>query len=171
VEQKLNKLEDESEQRRGALQRIDPDAIRAADWVRRNQHKLQRKVWGPVVLEMQVNDSLHAKYVEDTLSKWLMGALVTECKEDYDVIINELKSDNVRIKASVVNVQDGRCTDVNRPYSSDQVASFREQFGISGYLDEVRRSSTPGHERSLDAWIAYSLVACVPAFSWSLRQM
>jgi hypothetical protein len=52
---KLNKLGDEDVQRKLVLQRFDPDSIRAAEWVKRNQHKLKRKVWGPLVLEVRVN--------------------------------------------------------------------------------------------------------------------
>lgn len=142
VKYKLSKLEDEDVQRRLALQKADPDSIRAADWVKRNQDKLQRKVWGPVVLEMQVNETLHAKYLEDTLPKWLMAALVTECYEDYNTIIRELNSDSSgqRIKASILIVQDGKCNAVQRPFSHDQLETYRHEFGISGFLDEVRLS-------------------------------
>ncbi|RLN53805.1 hypothetical protein BBJ28_00008228 [Nothophytophthora sp. Chile5] len=118
VTSKLAQLENEDVQRRLALQRGDADSIRAAEWVKNNQHLLKRKVWGPVVLEvcaavdgMTVNETQHAKYVEDTLPKWLMGALVTECYADYNTILKELGNDSSgrRIKVSVLNVENGRC--------------------------------------------------------------
>ncbi|GLD93353.1 hypothetical protein PINS_up001945 [Pythium insidiosum] len=146
---KLGKLDDEEEQKRFALQKLDPDAVRAADWVKRNQQKLKRKVWGPVVMEMKVNDALHAKYVEDTLPKWLMAALVTECYEDYNTIIQELNSDNTggqRIKASILIVQDGKCNNPNRPYSAEQLESLKQQFGVTGYLDELVTAPDVIHE-------------------------
>ena len=52
VKSKLEKLENEDFQRRLALQRADPDCIRAADWVKNNPHRLKRKVWGPIALEV-----------------------------------------------------------------------------------------------------------------------
>ena len=52
VRSKLEKLENEDFQRRLALQRADPDCIRAADWVKNNSHRLKRKVWGPIALEV-----------------------------------------------------------------------------------------------------------------------
>ncbi|TMW55892.1 hypothetical protein Poli38472_008540 [Pythium oligandrum] len=145
---KLSKLDDEDVQRRAALEKVDPDAIRAANWVHKNQHKLKRKVWGPVVLEMQVNEALHAKYVEDTVPKWLMGALVTECYDDYNTILKDLNSDNSgqRIKASILIVQDGKCSQPNRPYTSEQMRSFRDEFGVSGYLDELVTAPDVIHE-------------------------
>ncbi|KAF1333654.1 Structural maintenance of chromosomes protein 5, partial [Globisporangium splendens] len=148
VKYKLSKLEDEDVQRRLALQRVDPDSIRAADWVKHNQHKLKRKVWGPVVLEMQVNEALHAKYLEDTLPKWLMAALVTECYEDYNTIIRELNSEGSgqRVKASVLIVQDGKCNPVNRPFTDEQLDTYRREYGISGFLDELVNAPDVIHE-------------------------
>ncbi|RLN80833.1 hypothetical protein BBJ28_00013452 [Nothophytophthora sp. Chile5] len=144
VTAKLAQLENEDVQRRLALQRGDADSIRAAEWVKNNQHLLKRKVWGPVVLEvcaMTVNETLHAKYVEDTLPKWLMGALITECYADYNTILKELGNDSSgrRIKVSVLNVENGRCHAVTRPYSGDLIASLHDKYGIDGFLDEVRR--------------------------------
>jgi hypothetical protein len=51
-ESRIARLDDVQAQRRMALERIDRDAIRAADWVKKNQHRLKRKVWGPVALEV-----------------------------------------------------------------------------------------------------------------------
>lgn len=167
VRSKLDKLENEDVQRRLALQRADPDCIRAADWVKNNQRRLKRKVWGPIALEvsdavvyacrflrvlanspmftsalliqMKLNEMIHAKYVEDTLPKWLLGALVTECYDDYNTILRELNNGNSdrRIKASILNVEDGRCHAVNRPYSSDKMNDYRDRYGMMGFLDEV----------------------------------
>ncbi|GMF25919.1 unnamed protein product [Phytophthora fragariaefolia] len=137
VTSKLEKLDNEDVQRRLALQRADPDCIRAADWVKNNQHRLKRKVWGPIALEL--NETIHAKYVEDTLPKWLLAALVTECYEDYNTILRELNNGNSdrRIKASILNVEDGKCHAVHRPYSTEQMEGYREQYGMRGYLDET----------------------------------
>lgn len=89
---------------------------------------------------MQVNEALHAKYVEDTLPKYLMAALVTECKEDYDTIISGLnnQSSGQRIKASVLIVQDAKCNPIHRPHSEENMKTYRRQLGVTGYLDEVR---------------------------------
>jgi hypothetical protein len=54
VKSKLERLDNEDVQRRLALQRADPDCIRAADWVKNNQHRLKRKVWGPIALEVRL---------------------------------------------------------------------------------------------------------------------
>ena len=60
---KLETLENEDVQRRLALQRIDPDCIRAADWVKNNQYRLKRKVWGPVALEVSGQLTLHGRSI------------------------------------------------------------------------------------------------------------
>lgn len=177
VKYKLSKLEDEDVQRRLALQKVDPDSIRAADWVKHNQDKLRRKVWGPVVLEMQVNEALHAKYLEDTLPKWLMAALVTECYEDYNLIIRELNSEgsSQRIKASVLIVQDGQCSPVQRTFTRDQIELYRREFGISGFLDEVRGvpflSCSVGVSLCMIPELTHALTAWGHTLSWSTHRM
>ena len=90
--------------------------------------------------QMKLNETIHAKYVEDTLPKWLLGALVTECYDDYNTILHELKSGNSdrHIKASILNVEAGKCHAFNRPYSSDKMKGYRERYGMTGFLDEVR---------------------------------
>ncbi|KAE9138658.1 Structural maintenance of chromosomes protein 5 [Phytophthora fragariae] len=148
VASKFEKLDNEDVQRRLALQRADPDCIRAADWVKNNQHRLKRKVWGPIALEMKLNETIHAKYVEDTLPKWLLAALVTECYDDYNTILRELNNGNSdrRIKASILNVEDGKCHAVHRPYSTEQMNDYSGRYGMRGYLDELVAAPDIVHE-------------------------
>ncbi|KAG3117149.1 Structural maintenance of chromosomes protein 5 [Phytophthora idaei] len=148
VTSKLEKLDNEDVQRRLALQRADPDCIRAADWVKNNQHRLKRKVWGPIALEMKLNETMHAKYVEDTLPKWLLGALVAECYDDYNTILREVNNGNSdrRVKASIVIVENGKCHAVHRPYSEGQMDDYRGRYGMKGFLDELVTAPDIVHE-------------------------
>ncbi|KAF4035864.1 RecF/RecN/SMC N terminal domain [Phytophthora infestans] len=148
VTSKLEKLDNEDVQRRLALQRADPDCIRAADWVKSNQHRLKRKVWGPIALEMKLNETMHAKYVEDTLPKWLLGALVAESYEDYNTILREVNNVNSdrRIKASIVIVENGTCHAVHRPYSPGQMDDYCQRYGMKGFLDELVAAPDIVHE-------------------------
>ncbi|EEY64212.1 structural maintenance of chromosomes protein 5, putative [Phytophthora infestans T30-4] len=148
VTSKLEKLDNEDVQRRLALQRADPDCIRAADWVKSNQHRLKRKVWGPIALEMKLNETMHAKYVEDTLPKWLLGALVAESYEDYNTILREVNNvdSDRRIKASIVIVENGTCHAVHRPYSPGQMDDYCQRYGMKGFLDELVAAPDIVHE-------------------------
>ncbi|KAL4127820.1 hypothetical protein PRIC2_006819 [Phytophthora ramorum] len=147
VKSKLEKLDNENVQRQLALQRADPDCIRAAEWVKNNQDKLKRRVWGPLALEMKLNEPIHAKYVEDTLPKWLLAALVTECYDDYNTILRELNNgSDRRIKASILIVENGICHGVHRPYSADQMNDYRERYGMMGFLDELVSAPDIVHE-------------------------
>uniref|UniRef100_H3HCN8 Structural maintenance of chromosomes protein 5 n=1 Tax=Phytophthora ramorum TaxID=164328 RepID=H3HCN8_PHYRM len=62
----------DNEQRKvKTLQRADPDCIRAAEWVKNNQDKLKRRVWGPLALEMKLNEPIHAKpYSADQMNDY-----------------------------------------------------------------------------------------------------
>ncbi|KUF93520.1 NADH dehydrogenase 1 alpha subcomplex subunit 9 [Phytophthora nicotianae] len=148
VTSKLEKLDNEDVQRRLALQRADPDCVYAADWAKNNQHRLKRKVWGPIALEMKLNETMHAKYVEDTLPKWLLGALVAECYDDYNTILREVNNGNSdrRVKASIVIVENGTCHAVHRPFSIQQMDDYRQRYGIKGFLDELVTAPDIVHE-------------------------
>ncbi|KAF4323220.1 hypothetical protein BBO99_00003042 [Phytophthora kernoviae] len=96
---------------------------------------------------MKLNEPIHAKYVEDTLPKWLLAALITECYEDYSTIIRELNNGTDRhIKASILNVEGGICHSINRPYRGDQIADYRERYGMTGFLDELVTAPDIVHE-------------------------
>ncbi|KAG1711517.1 hypothetical protein DVH05_008770 [Phytophthora capsici] len=147
VKLKLEKLDNEDVQRRLALQRFDPDSIRAAEWAKNNHHRLKRKVWGPVALEMKLNEITHAKYVEDTLPKWVLGALVTECYDDYNTILREINNgSDRRLKISIVNVEGGVCRDIHRPYSDEKMREYRDRYGMVGFLDELVTAPDIIHE-------------------------
>eukprot|EP00644_Phytophthora_capsici_P011065 jgi/Phyca11/7245/fgenesh1_pm.PHYCAscaffold_18_\ len=129
------------------LQRFDPDSIRAAEWAKNNHHRLKRKVWGPVALEMKLNEITHAKYVEDTLPKWVLGALVTECYDDYNTILREINNgSDRRLKISIVNVEGGVCRDIHRPYSDEKMREYRDRYGMVGFLDELVTAPDIIHE-------------------------
>jgi hypothetical protein len=87
---------------------------------------------------MKLNEPIHAKYVEDTLPKWLLAALVTECYDEYNTILRELNNgSDRRIKVSILNVEDGKCHAVHRPYSEEQMNDYHQRYGMKGFLDEV----------------------------------
>jgi hypothetical protein len=100
-------------------------------------------------LQMKVSDPLHAKYVEDTLPKWVMTLLITETHEDYKTILDGLATDTSSgrpARASVFVVEGGRCSAVNRPYNDEQMARYRSEFGITGFLDELVTAPDIIHE-------------------------
>ncbi|OQR85040.1 structural maintenance of chromosomes protein 5 [Achlya hypogyna] len=142
----LAKLNNEHQQRKAQLAREDRDCMRAYDWVQANGARLRRKVWGPLALELQVKDPLHAKCLEDTLQKWQLTCFVTECKEDSDLMIRELNEGNQRIGVSVINIQNGECSRIERPYTPDQLGELRAKYGMDRYLDEVVTAPDVIHE-------------------------
>ncbi|KAF0683113.1 Aste57867_24801 [Aphanomyces stellatus] len=140
------KLDNEQLQKQKVLQRRDGDCMRAHEWVKNNPTKFRRKVWGPVALEIQVKEKLHAKYLEDTLQNWVLTTFVTECKEDYDVLVKELNEGSRRLGINVTNVPDGRAAQFSRPYSASQLQRIQSEFGMTCYLDEVIKAPDIIHE-------------------------
>ncbi|OQS06867.1 structural maintenance of chromosomes protein 5 [Thraustotheca clavata] len=146
VDSQLERLNNEQVQRKNHLTRADKDCMRAYDWVQNNLNRFRRKVWGPLALEIQVKNPVHAKCLEDTLQNWQLTCFVTECREDSDLLIRELNEGAQRIGVSVINVQDARCGSIDRPYTKDQLDELRANYGMSCYLDEVINAPDIIHE-------------------------
>lgn len=59
-------------QRLEVLRSIDRAAYDTYIWLQNNQTKFEKKVYGPVIIELNVPNPLHAKYLEHVVPKWLM---------------------------------------------------------------------------------------------------
>jgi CBS domain containing-hemolysin-like protein len=62
-------------QRLESLRNLDRDAHAAYLWLQDNMNKFEKKVYGPVLIELNVPNALHAKYMEHVVPKWLMTVL------------------------------------------------------------------------------------------------
>ncbi|KAI9912181.1 hypothetical protein PsorP6_009865 [Peronosclerospora sorghi] len=104
---------------------------------------------------IQLEDAKNAKATVDTDKRQLLDklrqervavhkikrpwTLVTECYDDYNTILRELQTPDghAEIKASILNVENGQCHAVHRPYPAAKLTMYREQYGMLGFLDKV----------------------------------
>lgn len=69
---RLQELEDRNRQKMRILQEHEPHAFNAYQWLRKNEDKFKRKVYGPLFLEVDVPEPLHARYIEHICPHWLL---------------------------------------------------------------------------------------------------
>ncbi|KAJ8926522.1 hypothetical protein NQ314_021124 [Rhamnusium bicolor] len=67
LENEMNRLENVKHSRLQDLQRRNQDAYKAVCWLRNNKHLFQGEIFEPIMLEVNVLDSRHAKYVENVI--------------------------------------------------------------------------------------------------------
>ncbi|ETV72523.1 hypothetical protein H257_12617 [Aphanomyces astaci] len=146
IDDKLARLENANLQRQKVLGSRDRDCMRAFEWVQKNSAMFQRKVWGPIALEVQLTDRLYTKYLEDTLQNYVLTSFVVECREDYNTMLRELNEGSQRLGVNVLQLDEGRIKPFQRPYSASQIKSFQENLGMTCYLDEVVKAPEVIHQ-------------------------
>ncbi|ETW03539.1 hypothetical protein H310_04967 [Aphanomyces invadans] len=146
INDRLAKLDNEKLQRQRILASQDRDCMRAYDWVQQNTSRFQRKVWGPIALEIHVNDKLQAKFLEDTLQNYVLTSFVVECREDYDTMLSALNEGSQRLGVNVLQLDEGRIKAFQRPYSPSQFQTLQDELGITCYLDELIRAPEVIHQ-------------------------
>jgi hypothetical protein len=68
-------MEDVKRRKLRAIEESNPDVVRAYAWLESNRHLFKKPVYGPVCLEVNVENALYAKYLVTMLPGWLMTVL------------------------------------------------------------------------------------------------
>uniref|UniRef100_A0A8C3Y681 Structural maintenance of chromosomes protein 5 n=1 Tax=Catharus ustulatus TaxID=91951 RepID=A0A8C3Y681_CATUS len=77
------------------------DTHSALMWLRNNKDKFKKKTCEPMMLEINVKDSSHAKYIENHISENDMRAFVFECQEDMETFLLEVH-DHQKLRVNAV---------------------------------------------------------------------
>ncbi|KAM6226234.1 structural maintenance of chromosomes protein 5 [Spheniscus humboldti] len=77
------------------------DTHSALMWLRKNKDKFKKKVCEPMMLEINMKDNRHAKYVENHISANDMRAFVFESQEDMEMFLVEMR-DHQKLRVNAV---------------------------------------------------------------------
>ncbi|XP_074875789.1 structural maintenance of chromosomes protein 5 isoform X4 [Buteo buteo] len=77
------------------------DTHSALMWLRNNKDKFKKKVCEPMMLEINMKDNRHAKYVENHISSNDMRAFVFESQEDMEKFLVEMR-DHQKLRVNAV---------------------------------------------------------------------
>jgi hypothetical protein len=77
-----------------------------------------------------------ASFLEQHVPNSTLKSFVVECKDDYDTLYREIRG-NMKVPINILIVANGKLLPVERMYSNDNMRVFKEQHGVSGYLDEA----------------------------------
>ncbi|XP_069481894.1 structural maintenance of chromosomes protein 5 [Ambystoma mexicanum] len=114
------------------------DTYNAVIWLRENKDKFKRNVCKPIMLEINMKDQEHAKYVENHISVNDMKAFVFESREDMALFLKEVR-DNQRLKVNAVCAPDEPCEE-QRPQRNIKEL---EHYGFFSYLRELFDAPQP----------------------------
>ncbi|XP_040273020.1 structural maintenance of chromosomes protein 5 isoform X1 [Bufo bufo] len=114
------------------LQKRFADTYNAVVWLRENKERFKKRVCLPIMLEINVKNHQHAKYVENHISMNDMRAFVFESQEDMDAFLKEVR-DNQRLRVNAVCSPQEYIADKN---PSKPIAEL-QQYGFFSYLREL----------------------------------
>ncbi|CAH2294106.1 structural maintenance of chromosomes 5 isoform X2 [Pelobates cultripes] len=135
---RIKQLEDLLNQKEERLKKRFVDTYNAVVWLKENKHRFKQNVYQPIMLEINMKDQQHAKYVENHISANDMRAFVFENKEDMDMFLKEIR-DNQRLRVNAVCSPQESFADRNptRPISELQ------RYGFFSYLRELFDAPPP----------------------------
>uniref|UniRef100_A0A8C5U9H7 Structural maintenance of chromosomes protein 5 n=1 Tax=Malurus cyaneus samueli TaxID=2593467 RepID=A0A8C5U9H7_9PASS len=108
------------------------DTHSALMWLRKNKDKFKKKACEPMMLEINVKDNRHAKYIENHISSNDMRAFVFESQEDMETFLVEMR-DHQKLRVNAVCAPAESCAEKlpSRPIEE------LHQYGFYSYLREL----------------------------------
>ncbi|TVU08593.1 hypothetical protein EJB05_42002, partial [Eragrostis curvula] len=101
----------------------------AYHWVQDNKANFRREVYGPVLLEVNIQDRMHATYLENHVPNYIWKSFITLDASDRDALVRQLKNYDVPI-LNYTGERGMRREPLN-------ITPEMHQIGISTRLDQV----------------------------------
>ena len=109
AERQLKSLDSISGQQEHKLQRRSLDSFRAYRWIRENQDKFEKEVFGPPIVTCSVKDPKYADMIETIFQRTDFVAFTTQTKNDFRTLqralIGELKLHDVAIRTCAIPLE------------------------------------------------------------------
>uniref|UniRef100_A0A1A9V4L0 Structural maintenance of chromosomes protein 5 n=1 Tax=Glossina austeni TaxID=7395 RepID=A0A1A9V4L0_GLOAU len=90
LKKQIESLENVAHQKLLFLQQNFPDVCKAMKWIEENESLFEARVYKPIMLEINVRNPDHTKYLENTVSFRDFQAFSCESKNDMSLLISEL---------------------------------------------------------------------------------
>uniref|UniRef100_A0A7N0USJ7 Structural maintenance of chromosomes protein 5 n=1 Tax=Kalanchoe fedtschenkoi TaxID=63787 RepID=A0A7N0USJ7_KALFE len=135
LRERLKEMENQHNKLLNALRNSGSDRIfEAYEWVQQHRNEFNKDVFGPVLIEVNISNHLHASYLEGHVPYYIWKSFITQDPSDRDLLVKNLKSFDVPILNYTVSGSRGR--------ESFELSQEVRRLGISTRLDQVFDSPT-----------------------------
>ncbi|KAI7729601.1 hypothetical protein M8C21_012043, partial [Ambrosia artemisiifolia] len=98
--ERLREMENIKNKRLQALRNSGAEKISDAyQWVQAHRHEFKKEVYGPVLIEVNISNQLHAAYLESHVPYYIWKAFITQDSADRDFLFRNLKSFDVAMSS------------------------------------------------------------------------
>uniref|UniRef100_A0A0E0F6V4 Structural maintenance of chromosomes protein 5 n=1 Tax=Oryza meridionalis TaxID=40149 RepID=A0A0E0F6V4_9ORYZ len=101
----------------------------AYNWVQDNRYKFRTEVYGPVLLEVNIQDKAHASYLEGHVPNYIWKSFITQDASDRDLLVRQFKKYDI----PVLNYMGDKGIRTE-PFN---ITMEMQQVGIYSRLDQV----------------------------------
>lgn len=127
---RLKQMENKNNKLLQALQNAGAEKIdEAYNWVQDNKNKFRGEVYGPVLLEVNIQDKIHASYLEDHVPNYIWKSFITQDASDRDLLVRQTKQYGI----PVLNYTGDKGTR-REPFD---ITPEMQKLGIYSRLDQV----------------------------------
>ncbi|XP_074040926.1 structural maintenance of chromosomes 5 isoform X2 [Leptinotarsa decemlineata] len=140
LENESSRLENVRQSRLQHLERLSPDAHVAVNWLRNNKHLFRGEIYEPIMLEVNVLESRHAKYVENVIP--LRDRLAFTCvyKDDMNKLIRSLRESQ---NLSVNVIHSGDSTEGVGKFQPSIAIECLRKYGFYTYVNNLFTAPDP----------------------------
>uniref|UniRef100_A0A0E0A3Q8 Structural maintenance of chromosomes protein 5 n=1 Tax=Oryza glumipatula TaxID=40148 RepID=A0A0E0A3Q8_9ORYZ len=95
---RLKQMENKNNKLLQALRYSGAEKINEAyNWVQDNRHMFRAEVYGPVLLEVNVQDKVHASYLEGHVASYIWKSFITQDASDRDLLVRQMKQYDIPV--------------------------------------------------------------------------
>uniref|UniRef100_A0AAY4DUN4 Structural maintenance of chromosomes protein 5 n=1 Tax=Denticeps clupeoides TaxID=299321 RepID=A0AAY4DUN4_9TELE len=128
----LRSLADRMNQKEERLRSRFRDTYTALQWLRRNRNLFTGNVYEPMMLEINVRDARHSKYIESHIPINDLRAFIFQKREDMEIFLTEVRDkQELRVNAAYAPSESFAAKPPSRP-----IESIRH-FGFYSYMREL----------------------------------
>lgn len=140
-QRRLAAMKDDKARRNESIFAKDQNLKQVYDYINSNRTIFRRPVHGPIVCEIDTQDTKISNYLDQHVSGNVFRQFVVECKEDQQLLYREVREKR-GLRINVHLVQRGEVEEKPRMYSEQKMNRLKQKYGVVGYLDEF--FSAPG---------------------------
>ncbi|KAK7369640.1 hypothetical protein VNO80_11682 [Phaseolus coccineus] len=104
--------------------------IEAYKWVQEHRHEFNKEVYGPVLVEVNVSNKVHAAYLEGQVAHYTWKSFITQDSGDRDLLVKHLQFFDV----PVLNYTGGDDGPQREPF---EISEDKRALGIYSRLDQI----------------------------------
>jgi len=142
---RLVQINNKREAKLNVLRQDNPEAFKAYTIISKNADMFEKKVYGPVSLEMNVENEDHSRYLEFIMPYNVLMSFIVQTEKDKETFHQMM--DKFKFRANVFYNRNPGQQQIHREFDIEVL----RPYGITHYLDQTFTCDTPVRDMIMDS--------------------